>query len=384
MSNSDEQKNNKDGKKYERLIRNINSTANSIAMYPAGHPIVEKQLKNLYQEIIEILKTENFISLHQGEGVLVVNDAQLPTNLSGIGKIIQRFNDFKITDLEINKGLREDELRSFLDIFSHSEESVKIYTDLNNACQKNGIVNIKSLQAAYIRVPKGVKDKLGGKTVGELKISQQEMERLISYLKGEINLTDPKELSVYQKVFKTPNLLVSLIDKIVVESQNQSPEKRKKLVIVVLNQIGNYLSRQSSSANKQKESIKIISALQKALATDSQTVLALGRDGGLKNEIKQTVEKIISLVKNQTLIAEYKKHRDQLLKVKGKIEKTAPQLLTFTEEGQSVKPAFAQSELKKLLKEIKNFLEKIGKTKNLTAVDVEIIKSILVQLKKFF
>ncbi len=373
-----DKKNNQNNKEYERLIRDFCNITNAIAIYPPGHPMVENQLKKLDQKLAEILKTNNLISIHRGEGILVVNDIQVLANTQAMEKIIRHFDNFKITDLEITQGINLEELRNFLDIFAHSEESAKMYTDLNTACEKNQISHIKSLQAAYIRVPKNVTDKLGGTTVGELKISQEEMQRLIAYLKGEINLAHPKETKIYQKVFKKPELISSVVDKILIDNAKESPEKRKKMVIVVLNQVGKYLAQTSSSANSQKSNIKLIDSLNKAL-NNSPAFIALGPDQGLKNEVNQTVENIKTLIKNQALIAEYTKHKDKLKQIEEKLQKISPQLV-----GAAAGLGSATNiELKKILKEIKDFLEKIAKAKTLTPADIEKINQLLADLKKY-
>jgi hypothetical protein len=371
---------NKDTKRYEKYLRNFNSTMNSMVMYPPGHPITDRQIKNFLQETNEFAKTEKLIAIHLGEGVLVINDIHLPSGNATMEKIGQKFKDFKITDLEISEGVTEEEIKSFLDIFAHSDESSKMYSELNDACQKNQITHIRALQAAYIRVPKDVKDKLGGKTVGEIKISQDEMGRLMSYLKGEIDLTDPKERNMYQKVFKDPNMLVSLVDKIMVESAKEPPEKRKRMVIVVLNQVGRYLSQQSTNNSRQKESIQIISALHQALTKNSPTFVAMGQDKNFSQEVDQTIENIKSLVKNQTLVSEYSKYQEKLNSLKQKLNKAAPQLLEFTtDQGGTIK----SSELKNTLIQVKNFLEKITQNKIINPADVEQAKTLIALLEKY-
>ncbi len=364
-----------DTKKYERLLRGFSSAANSLVMYPAGHPIVERQLQETYQAIAEVLKTDNVLSIHKGEGVFVVNDIQISTTSKAAEKFFQHFDNFKITDLEISNGLSLEEFKNFLEIFIHSEESVGLYESLNEACEKNQITNIKSLQAAYIRVSKNVKDRLGGKTVGELKISKEEMARLISYLKGEVDLADPKELKTYEKVFKNPNLLTSLIDKIVIDSAKLPAEERKKMVIVVLNQTGKYLSQLSTSAHQQNEAAKMLTTLQKVLLTDSQTFVTFGSDPQFREKINQTVEQIKSLVKNQAIVAEYNKHREKLQKLGEKIKTIAPQILNIDTQAGMVNP-----NLKKFLLELKEFLEKLSQTKQLTEPDCKKINSFVKRL----
>jgi len=369
----------KDAKKYERLVRGLSSAGNSLAMYPPGHPIVEKQLQGLHQLLIEILKTDNSLSIHKGEGVLVVNDRQIPTTGKSIEKIINHFDDFKITDLEFVNNPSYEELKNFLDIFTHSEESINRYGDLNTACSKNQITNIRSMQAAYIRVPKDIKDKLGGKTVGELKISKEEMDRLLSYLKGEINLTRPDELKIYHKVFENPSLLTSLIDKIVIDSEKLPADQRKKLVIIALNRTGHYLNQTLIGSRKQKKALDILSNLNKSLISDSKTFVALGSDPQFKNEINQTIEQLKSLVKNQTVITEYNRYKEKLDRLKEKVQAIAPQLVTPDSPATQTLPP----DLKKLLVEIRSFFEKISKDKNITTTDIKKIADLNSKIQNF-
>lgn len=362
-------------KQYEKLLRSLTNASSSLAMYPSGHPIIKKQIKTLFEEINKALSNNDLLSIHRGQNILLVNDKQI-TDSKALEKIIKHFDDFKITDLEISKGVTAKELENFLNIFGHSEKESKMYPSLNEACKKNQITHIKSLQAAYIRVPKNVKDKLGGKTVGEIKISKPEMERLISYLKGQISLEHPKETKIYKKIFKNHNLISSLVDKIIVDSSKKAPEERKKLVLVVLNQVGKYLAQNSSSANKQKESIKIITALEKALDS-SKTFIALGSDKALRGEVKQTVEKIKSLVKNQTLVAEYSKYQKKLEGVKEKLQKI-PALADVHLDHKSSTGGGGKT----LLGEIKKLLKKINKAKVITSQDSETINSLLEKINQ--
>ena len=372
----------KNTKEYERLIKDISNVCGALVMYPVGHPIIEKQLNNLYQEITAIFKTSPIIAIHRGEGTVIINNAEFLANNSALEKITKHFNNFKITDLEISSGLILEELKNFLEIFAHSEESSKIYSDLNEACLKNQIENIKSLQAAYIRVPKNVKDKLGGKTVGELKISQEEMDRLVGYLKGEVELKQPSETKIYQKIFKNPTLLSGLVEKIIIESEKESPEKKKKMIIVVLNQIGNYLTKQSTNASQQRESLKTISNLAKALDNSAPLVALSGNDSSLKNEINQTVEKIKSLVKNQALLAEYSNYQKKLDSIREKIQKISPQLIENL-NGLKIGTETKSTDLKKLLEEIKNILERLYQTKTIDEENLKKIKNLLTDLKNY-
>lgn len=338
--------------------------------------MAENQLKKLFEKIEEILKNEELISIHIGEGILVINDKQTMATTQAMDKLIKHFINFKITDLEIRRSITLEELREFLQILCHSEESSKMYPDLNTACEKNQITHIKSLQAAYIRVPKGVKDKLGGKTVGELKISNDEMNRLVSYLKGDINLTYPKETKIYEKIFNNAEILNGFIDKIIVAAKDQSTEEKKKLLLTSLNQIGKYLVQDSINASRKKQGLEVINKLKEVILK-SQTFSVLGADNNLKAEIEQTIDRVKSLVNNQALVAEYSKHQKKLSEVETKIKKVSPELLNNLVESNS-----NQSEVKKLLTEIKNFLEKIKAAKNLTEDDIKKIDSILEAIQK--
>lgn len=353
----------KDVKKYERLIRNFSSTSNSIAMYPPGHPLVEKQVKLLYEMMTEILKADGGVNIHYGEGILIINDASIPLTNKALEKIVEKFRDFKITDLEIASTITYQELKEFIELFIHTDETIQMYGNLNQACQKNQINAVRSLQAAYIRVSKNVKDKLGGQVIGELKISKEEMNRLISYLKGEIEISQSKELKSYDKIFKNPNLLVSLIDKIVIESKGLPEQDRKRMVIVILNQIGNYLSQESTNQSRQAQATKILTTLQKSLVTKSRSFIALGNDQDLKQQINQTVEQLKSIVKNHSLISQFGKETKKLEKLKEKIKTVAPQLLTIkTSQTEATIP-------QALLGEIKTFLEQIKSAEKLTEND---------------
>ncbi|MFA6255048.1 MAG: hypothetical protein WC675_03375 [Patescibacteria group bacterium] len=375
----DSKQNNSDNnKELERLMRDFGNVANALAMYPPGHPLAVSQLNKLYQKITSAFESTDMLAIHQGEGILIINDKQIAANTPSIKKIVEHLNDFKVTDLEITKGISLEELKNFLEIITHSQESMGMYPDLKTACEKNQITHIQSLQAAYIRVPKNVKDKLGGKIVGELKISTDEMKRLVAYLKGEVALQHPGETKIYKKVFAKPELLSNLVDQIIVESANQEPEKRKKLVIVVLNQIGRYLAQDSTNPSRQNQNVKIIDALAKAL-NGSKNFIALGADNNLKNEVSQTVEKIKSLVKNQTLMAEYAKYQEKFQEIKTKLQKISPQLV----ELDLPKTAGSTPELTKLLQEIKSFLEKIKASRALAEADIKNIDSLLLKLKKY-
>ncbi len=142
----------KNNKEYEKLIRNLTNTASASAIYPPGHPLVEKQFAALWQQINQILETENLISIHRGEGILIVNDQEIILTEQLTKKVARHFDVFKITDLEISKGLTTEELKSFLEIFAHSDKSAAIYPSLGIACQKNQIAHIRSLQAAGLDV----------------------------------------------------------------------------------------------------------------------------------------------------------------------------------------------------------------------------------------
>jgi hypothetical protein len=379
MNAQENKKNIETKKEYKEMAKNIANAASSLIMYPAGHPIVEKQLLNLHSKLADILTNDKLINIHRGEGTLVINNAEISTNEPSIKKFDKHFNNFKITDLEISPNLTVKELRDFLEIFAHSEESSKIYQNLEEACQKNQIKNIKPLQAAYIRVPKDVKDKLGGKAVGELKINQEEMNRLIDYLKGEISLAHPKETKIYKKIFQNTGLLSSLIEKIIYEKNSE--DQKKKLIIVALNQVGDYVVKEATNESKRKESIKIISELEKNLSNSEPLIALTSGDGGLKNEINRTIEKIKSLVKNQALIAEYSNYKNKLKAVEKKIQIISPDLL----ETENEKADFnnKQSELQKFLEEVKNFLDKIIRFKSLTETDLKKIEYIIEKIKSY-
>jgi len=376
---TEEKKIQKDTKRYEKLMRSFSGAANSLIIYPPGHPIAKKQSADFSRKISDILKQDQSISIHKGEGVFVVNDSNVQVSGKSMEKIVKHFLNFKITDLEITLGLTENELISFLEIFIHSEKNAKVYKSLNEACTKNQIKNIKSLQAAYIRVGKDAKDKLGGKTVGELKISKEEMKRLVSYLKGEIELSYPKELRPYDKFFKNSHLLTNLIDKIVIGSKNLSPEQRKKLVVVFLKRVGNYLSQDSTSSRKQKEAIAVLSSLDKELKFNSQTFTIFGKDKKFKDDINQTVDQIKRLIRNHTVITEYNRHKNKLQKLEKKMQEAAPQILSqgFFQKKQ-------EQELIILLREIRDFFKQISKAKDLSADNLDKIKNFTSRIDTHF
>ena len=367
-------------KEYEKLVRDIVNVASALGMYPPEHPMVTRRLDSLYREMGEIFKNNQLISIHRGEGTFVVNDVEFLANDPVIEKVSRHFNNFKITDLEIGPGLKPDELKRFLNLLSRSEQNAKLYPNLNAACQKNQIASIKAMQAAYIRVAKDVKDKLGGKSVGELKLSKDEMNRLIGYLKGEVKLAHPKETKIYKKIFENAGMLSGLVNKIIAESSKEPADKRKKIVLMVLNQIGRYLIQQSTSGSQQKESLKVLLNLKKTLA-NSELFVALGNgDSSFKNEVEEAMEKTKLLVKNQALLAEYSKHKDKLKEVKEKIQKISPQLLKgeldSAEEG-------GRPEMEKLLLEIKGFLEKIERQKSMAPDDLRKIPPLVKEIKKY-
>lgn len=346
----------KDAKKYEKLMRSFASAANAMVMYPPGHPGAKRQLEALSAPLNEALKTDDGVSIHLGEGVLVINDINVPTKTKALERVAENFADLKITDLEIDKGITNEELQNFLELFSHAEEVIKMYDSLNEALTKNQVQHIRSLQAAYIRVPKDVKEKMGGKTVGELKISKDEMKKLIAYLKGEIDLSDPKQ---YSKIFKDPNLISGVVDQIITDSEKQPAQAKQKTIIVVLNQIGKYLSHEFTGSRKQKEAIKVLDLLNKKL-TEAKTFISLSANHNFKTQIDQTIGQLKSLVKNQTLITEYNKHRKKIEKLEEKITTVAPQLLA----DQVMKKLPAA--LKEILTEAAKLLKKISVDKNIT------------------
>lgn len=380
-TNGNGKNNSRRKKEYEKLVRDLVNAAGALAMYPPDHPIVTKRLDGLYRELGEIFKTSPLIAIHRGEGTFVVNDAEFLANDPVIDKISKHFNNFKITDLEIGSALTLAELKRFLELLFRSEQNAKLYSDLNAACQKNQITNVKSMQAAYIRVAKDIKDKMGGKTVGELKISKEEMSRLVSYLKGEIDLAHPKETKIYKKIFENAGLLSGLVNKIITESSKEPEDKRKKIVLVVLNQIGRYLIRQSTSASQQKESLKVLDNLKKILG-QSESFLALGGgDSDFKNEAGQVMEKTKLLVKNQALLAEYSKHKNKLKEAREKIQKISPQLLKG--ELEAAEEGGGRPETEKLLLEIKNFLEKLDRQKSMAPDDLKKIPALIKEIRKY-
>ena len=132
------------------------------------------------------------------------------------------------------------------------------------------------------------------------------------------------EIGIYQaadvvKIFENAGMLSGLVNKIIAESSKEPADKRKKIVLMVLNQIGRYLIQQSTGASQQKESLKVLLNLKKTLA-NSELFVALGNgDSSFKNEVEEAMEKTKLLVKNQALLAEYSKHKDKLKEVKEKL-----------------------------------------------------------------
>jgi GGDEF domain-containing protein len=120
------------------------------AMYNIDHPFAEQSLEGFYKEISYDLNICSPLVLIMHQDQFFVEEEQLDPRIN-TSKMLQHFKKGLIHSVSFEKGLSEDELKTFVNIFidltnySNADAMVK-------ACEEQGVTNIKINHVFYKKV----------------------------------------------------------------------------------------------------------------------------------------------------------------------------------------------------------------------------------------
>jgi hypothetical protein len=128
---------------YTSFLKEFDSTIRRLSIYPPDHPAVKAALQKTFKLFQEFFKTKGEITLGRVENKLVLEEESLEANAVS-DKVWNTLEKQKIKSISFVQGLKEEELRSFLEFFLKKEQE-----DLSSYFQKSRISHIKLNRMRY-------------------------------------------------------------------------------------------------------------------------------------------------------------------------------------------------------------------------------------------
>jgi len=133
----------------DRFSRVIVMLFNRATMYQANHPYVQQSIDELYTILVQLLPKVSPLVFIMSREQLFIDEEPLDPRII-VAKVIQHFNKTGIQSISFESGLKKNDIRIFLEVFT----SLDKYADadaMRNALIAQGIRHIKINHVVYIK-----------------------------------------------------------------------------------------------------------------------------------------------------------------------------------------------------------------------------------------
>ena len=134
-----------------KIIKLIRTSITNLRIYPPWSQIILNTITQLYSTLNEFLQINNSFVISETNHKLLVNGEEIK-NLEGetFIFIINLLSELKINNIEFKKGLRIDELSSFIEILSKKQTA-----NILDLIKNKNIINITVSQVKYVAIKEG-------------------------------------------------------------------------------------------------------------------------------------------------------------------------------------------------------------------------------------
>lgn len=192
-------------------IQSMGGTIVNIKRYPTGSSIIKIALERGISHFDNIFAELNSFTISENERQLLINDELQPDRIQKrayVLKFIQTMGDRNIKSLTYKKGLNDQELQRFVEIFGRQPDELRIIEDLNKYLVEKNVDHIEVDKKVFVAIERG-------QTVTDL----AELEKIANVPGGAIN----------DENFKEGVFVQYLISKLPLDDLNISDEKLEAL-----------------------------------------------------------------------------------------------------------------------------------------------------------
>lgn len=127
---------------HTNFLHALNGVLNGLNLYPRQHPANTALQKGLWDALQQLVQYEKVITVGVVEQALFFNNQLYPENHSVAATMAHQLTHYKIEGIEITTGLTEEELRSFVDLFSHGRLNGE---NFDSILHQHNIVHIRHI-----------------------------------------------------------------------------------------------------------------------------------------------------------------------------------------------------------------------------------------------
>ncbi len=316
------------------LIKCIFAAVRNIRLYPPMNRIREESVKRVYEELAQMLKKTQNLTLSEVEKILLVNGKRIPLKAEKkavVGDFVSLMIALEIKSLQILSSFEEKELVEFLNVLAEEPDEVRKKGGILVLLKEKGINNIKINMADYSQM-----------TMQSTR--QPVKEKLISlvltdFLTGRTPSSQVEKSAVLKLMQSAPDELAENI----VNSAGKASSKVEKAKIIA-ESIGN-LGKQilpGGWAGYKDDLVKLLKNLN-AQTRNEVVLFAQDSTDQRMNIIKEVVAKFSYDEMIEMITSGYSKDKASLLNMRELVNK-----LVFDEDRKKQIMPKLEQELKKM------------------------------------
>lgn len=136
--------------KLSDILKYMVGALKGMALYPAGHPSVQKPLAASMEMLTPLLKILGKLTMSTMEGILILGERPFyDTNIQA-SEMLKRLDDREISNIEFHDGLSIEELATFLEILKMDPKALEKNGGVAKELKNRQLIHIKSSNARQV------------------------------------------------------------------------------------------------------------------------------------------------------------------------------------------------------------------------------------------
>lgn len=300
-------------KAYKRLAKSFAQIVSLSKMYKNGHPMVTQKLQSVYTEITSFFhENKHSIVLAKSADMLLINGEKINPDDRLMVKFIEDFVGLDIGSLELEIGLRLEDMEAFIHIMKHTEHitgAEKIRQLLADKKAEHLIARAATFK--LIQEDEDIVKK--GEFIKVDELPPQVLQRFSKdFLEGKVSENLKTADKDYKLAAHNSTFLASLAFDML--KKKETPEDMEKILWL----LADYLVDEIGTSKEENINREVLEEIK-------QKLLSMWKDDSEKNRVVQDIEKTYAVIniamELKGLLSLYKKHKKALEGAAGKIKK---------------------------------------------------------------
>jgi hypothetical protein len=131
------------------FVKNLCLTYSQLSIYPADHPISQRQMENAWTELQPAFRNFGDLSISLAEGKLLFSGMPVEERNPAVAKFAKHFESLLIHSIRFRKSCTKDEFEMFFTVFCQDPKAIVEAGGIQQALEKNGIRNIEFNTSVY-------------------------------------------------------------------------------------------------------------------------------------------------------------------------------------------------------------------------------------------